>query len=138
MDSNLTLNPHPDPWLDLLRPYTTQVILALAGGGVHIERSWLDPRDPRDVTIVCTGAEGDPVGLVWDEETGWRRGDFVDGRPGSRTVLINARHFGGEVLPAAAQLAHCLTGHGTSARPQYRSHTDVRDGLDDALRGLRV
>jgi hypothetical protein len=132
VDSNRTLDPHPDPWLDLLRPYVHQVITALADGGVPIERSWLDPRDPRDATIVCAG-----VGLVWDEESGWRRGDFVAGHQGSRTVLTGAGYLGGEVLPAPAKLVRCLAGPAAPERPRYRSHTDVRDGLDETLGALR-
>jgi hypothetical protein len=140
VESNLTLSIHPDPWLDLLRPYVASAVRALAADGVHIERSWLDPRDPRDATIVCAGDDGVRSALVWDEETGWRRGTFVDGRPGERTVLAEVAYVGGGLLPAAKVLADRVVrspaGGEGSPRRVYRSAGDLRDGLDDTLRSL--
>jgi hypothetical protein len=101
---------------------------------VQISRSWLDPRDPRDATIVCAGNDDGMVGLVWDEETGWRRGTFVDGRPGQRTVLADAAYVGGGLLPAPMELANDIRSLRTRPHHIYRSPSDIRDGLDDALR----
>jgi hypothetical protein len=137
VDSDLTLKPHPDPWLDLLRPYTGAVISALADGGICVDRSWLDPRDPRDATIVLRDTAGQLTGLVWDEEAGWRHGRFVDGHQGSRTRLAGIRYLDAGVLPAPAELVRSLAGGGTPQRTVYRSQDDVRDGLDDALREIR-
>ena len=130
MDLNLTVRPHADPWLDLLRPYVLDVVTTMARSGVRIQESWLDPRDPRDATIVCAGS----VGLVWDEETGWRMGEFVDGRQGSRTVLRDVVHVGGGLLPSPAGLVQDVIEGGGQPQRSYRSHGDLRDGLDETLR----
>ena len=42
---------HLDPWVNVLRGYVMRAVESLATGGVLVERSWLDPRDPRDATI---------------------------------------------------------------------------------------
>jgi hypothetical protein len=134
VDSNFSVTPHPDPWVDLSRPYVAEVVATLARGGLRIRRSWLDPRDPRDATIVWAEGDGSLVGLVWDEETGWRRGRFVSGRQGLRTVLGGTIHLGGGVLPAPADVARrAVSGEG-GPRRQYRSWLDLHDGFDDALR----
>ncbi|MEU8228222.1 DUF6292 family protein [Actinoplanes sp. NPDC048967] len=134
MDLNLTVQRHPDPWLDLLRPYVLDVVTTMARSGVRIQESWLDPRDPRDATIVCAGSGSGLVGLVWDEETGWRTGEFVDGRQGSRTVLRDVVHVGGGLLPSPAGLAQDLIKGDGQPQRSYRSHRDLRDGLDETLR----
>ena len=72
--------------------------------------------------------------LVWDEETGWRRGDFVDGAQGRRTVLTRIAYLGGGVLPRADELAHRAASPTAATARRYRSRTDLHDGLDDALR----
>ncbi len=58
MDSNVNVNPHPDPWVDLLRPYVADVVGTLTRSGLRIQTSWLDPRDPRDATVVWGGGDG--------------------------------------------------------------------------------
>ncbi len=131
-------SPHPDPWVDLLRPYITRAVRALADGGLQVERSWLDPRDPRDATILYTDpgdASGRIRALVWDEVTGWRRGRFEGGQQGTRTVLSEVTYLGGGVLLSDIALAgRVLAGTAKPRRP-HRAVTELRDGLDDALRG---
>jgi hypothetical protein len=125
---------HPDPWVDLTRQYVTQAVQALQSGGLQVDRSWLDPRDPRDATVVYTSpADGRLCALVWDEVTGWRRGEFVCGRQGERTELSNATHLGGGLLISGSDLLGRLR-HGT-AEPHrvYRSVDAGHDGLDDTL-----
>lgn len=130
---------HPDRWVDLTRGYVTEAILALTQRGLQVERSWLDPRDPRDATILYTpsvnaSSTAEPRALVWDEETGWRDGRFDGGRPGVRTALADVSYIGGGPLIEAGELAHrVLAGH-REERGTYRSHRDVRDGFDDTLR----
>ena len=138
MDSNLALTPHSDPRLDLLRAYVTHAVLALANGGVHVERSWLDPFDPRDATIVCVGRGGTLTGLVWDEETGWRRGTFVAGQPGERTVLRGVGHLCGGLLPSGETLARRFAEGVRQPEQKYRRYTDLRDGLDTALAAISL
>jgi hypothetical protein len=123
-------NQHHDPWVDLLRGYITGTVQALQLEGLNVARSWLDPSDPRDATIVLK----DTRALVWDEETGWRHGRFLSGEPGARTTLADPTLFGGGVLPDPRHLAATVrTGRLLAPPPAaYRSHTD-RDGLDEAL-----
>jgi len=125
--------PHPDTWVNLLHGYVAEAVRALARHEFHVHRSWLDPADPRDATIVCSDRDL-MLALVWDEESGWRRGSFVDGGQGRRTVLSQVAYLGGGVLPEPDALAHRITTRGTAAAPGYRRYGDVHDGLDDALR----
>jgi hypothetical protein len=106
------------------------VATALAARGFTVQRCWLDPYDPRDATIRCANA----LALVWDEETGWRQGQFVSGAPGERTVLAQPTALGGGLLPEPAAVAYRLLHRQTGAAQVYRSFHDLRDGLDDALR----
>ena len=55
---------HPDPWVDLLYGYVTRAVTGLESGGLQVERSWLDPRNPRDATIIYT----DPASNVSADE----------------------------------------------------------------------
>jgi hypothetical protein len=120
--------------VDLLHPYVSGAIAALRAGGVRVESSWLDPCDPRDATVVIAGDHGTPLGLVWDEESGWRRGVFVAGAQGSRTVLDSPKQLGGGVLLSPAELCDRVTGQKYGLDRRYRSCQDMRDGLDDTLR----
>ena len=125
---------HIDPSVDLTRSYITHVVRALSEGGVEVERSWLDPQDPRDATIVYRpDNDDDHFALVWDEVTGWRRGRFESGEPGVRTVLSAPAYLGGGLLPEGAELTQRLLTGMSEPRREYRSGTDQDDGLDDAL-----
>jgi hypothetical protein len=115
--------PHDDPWVDVLRGYITDAVEALSQGGLAVERSWLDPRNPRDATIIFThpasNVSAEKLALVWDEVTGWRSGVFQSGERGVRpqgTGLV------GRVLAGASE-----------PRREYRSVADRQDGLDSAL-----
>ena len=132
--SESTLPPrHEDPSLDLLRPYITASAQALREAGTELERSWLDPRSPRDATILCR-LEDRTCGLVWDEESGWRVGGFVSGRPGERTRLSNPRYFGTGVLPPPAEVAsEVLAGERRPYR-KFRSHSEDPEVFDAQLR----
>lgn len=137
MTRRITPGPHSDAWVNLLHGYVTDTVWALQNHGLRVQRSWLDPSDPRDATIVYEpsgSAATEALALVWDEEYGWRSGGFAEGRPGTRTTLTAPVHLGGGVLPAPADVA--ARAHGGRARParRYRSYADLRDGLDDALR----
>lgn len=129
-------SPHPDPWIDLLRGYVTEAVEALRAGGMLVKRSWLDPRDPRDATVVYSDSDDAPArldALVWDEITGWRQGQFEDGQAGIRTTLSAARYLGGGVLLDGASLARRVRDEASEPRREYRAVTDLRDGLDDEL-----
>ncbi len=134
-EDNIPL-PHPDPWVNLLHGYVTSSVRALRAGGVLIDGSWLDPRDPRDATILCS-MPGDetarPQALVWDEVTGWRLGRFEDGRPGTRTTLSEASYLGGGVLLDVASLTGRVLAGVSEPRREYRTVADLHDGLDDSL-----
>lgn len=135
-DSNEPLA-HPDEWVELTRGYITAVVRELVANGVHVSESWLDPRDPRDATLMLSVDTGRRA-LVWDEENGWRHGGFVAGRQGERTVLDDVAHLGGGVLPEPAAVAsRFLAGHAEEAR-QYRSHADLCDGFDTELRSYHT
>jgi hypothetical protein len=141
MNPSITPDAHPDPWLDLLRGYVGDTVRALAAGGLRPQASWLDPRDPRDATILLADdtvrTSTAPLrALVWDEETGWCTGEYVSGEPGVRTRLAEPAHLGGGVLVAGAELATRMRAGVAVARPVYRSRRDLRDGLDDALRAF--
>ena len=90
---------HPDAWVDLLRGYMTTAVERLATGGLLVERSWLDPRDPRDATVIfsdpAANVSAEKLALVWDEVTGWRRGTYVSGEQGVRTELAGGNAGGG-------------------------------------------
>lgn len=139
MDPNIIPTPHPDSWINILGPYVTEAVGALNANGIHVQQSWLDPRGPRDATILFSTpgehlVSSDVSALVWDEETGWRRGRFIDGARGRRTILTQVAYLGGGLLPPTDELAHRTIGERSEAPRMYRSHTDLRDGLDDALR----
>jgi hypothetical protein len=138
MEERTTPPAHQDPWVDVLRGYVTRTVEHLSAGGLLVERSWLDPRNPRDATIIFThpasNVSTEELALVWDEVTGWRSGVFESGDQGVRTVLSGAIHLGGGVLPEGAELiSRVLTGV-NEPRREYRQVTELRDGLDDALR----
>jgi hypothetical protein len=120
---------HPISRVEITRNYVTQSVRALVDQGLPVDRSWLDPSDPRDATVVL----GDARALVWDETAGWRIGRFQSGQQGVRTVLDAAVHLGGGPLPTPAELAHRVAGGTTTSGHGYRSYTDL-DGLDDLLR----
>jgi hypothetical protein len=121
---------HEDPWLNMLHGYVTEAVQALTNQGVSVNRSWLDPRDPRDATIVYDETNA----LVWDEEQGWQVGRYESGKQGERTQLTDTRFIGGGVLLEPSAMAHRLVTGATAPQQKLRSYGDVRDGLDDALR----
>ncbi len=121
--------PHPDFHVDMTRNYVTHGVRALTAMGLVVDRSWLDPSDPRDATIVL----GDSRALVWDEAMGWRIGRFKAGEQGVRTSLDDAAHLGGGPLPSPAELARRVAGGMTAPARAYRSYADA-DGFGDALR----
>jgi hypothetical protein len=129
---------HPDPWIGLTRPYITAAVAALTGAGLWVQRSWLDPRDPRDATLVYSSPGPDRLrALVWDEVAGWRHGRFEGGAQGTRTRLSDVSHLGGGVLPSGAEVVSRLLGLVSEPQRQYRRVSDLRDGLDDRLSMLR-
>jgi Family of unknown function (DUF6292) len=122
---------HPESRVNTTRNYVIQSVQALIQQGLIVDRSWLDPSDPRDATVVI----GDTRALVWDEVTGWRIGVFQSGRQGARTELTGAAQLGGGVLPAPVELARRVASGATAPRREYRSYSDS-DGLDEALRAF--
>ncbi|HEV2639323.1 MAG TPA: hypothetical protein VGX23_29570 [Actinocrinis sp.] len=134
MEHNILPSVHPDPWVDILRAYTGATVTTLARHGLTIHRSWLDPQDPRDATIVYTPDGGKLRALVWDEVAGWRDGAFVSGRQGVRTELDSAVHLCGKLLPTGGELAWSLRTGVTAPAKAHRSYGDTHDGLDDRLR----
>jgi hypothetical protein len=128
MDSREPL-PHPTLHVDATRNYVTFGVRALADQGLVVDRSWLDPSDPRDATIVLQ----DSRALVWDEVTGWRVGLFRTGEQGVRTVVNGAVHLGGGPLPPPADLVRRLANGTAVPVREYRSYADS-DGFGDALR----
>jgi hypothetical protein len=139
MTRNTTPRAHEDPRLNMLHGYVTQAVDSLTQGGLIVERSWLDPSDPRDATIIFThpasNVPAEKLALVWDETTGWRRGVFESGHQGVRTALSNVSNLGGGILLTGPELAGRVLAEASEPRREYRSFTDVRDGLDDALQG---
>lgn len=126
--------PHHDPWIELTRRYVTEAVFALDARGLKVEHSWLDPRDPRDATIVYSTPDGAACqAAVWDEVTGWRQGRFESGRPGVRTDLSGVTYLGGGILLSSTELVGRLLAGTSEPRREYRSVSDLRDGLDDAL-----
>ncbi|HYZ53631.1 MAG TPA: DUF6292 family protein [Streptosporangiaceae bacterium] len=138
MKDSTTPPAHPDPWVDVLRGYVTRSVEALTAEGLMVERSWLDPRNPRDATIIFThpasNVSAEKLALVWDEVTGWRRGVFESGQQGIRTVLSSTTYLGGGILPDGQELVSRVLAGTSEPRREHRSVADVRDGLDDALR----
>jgi hypothetical protein len=129
---------HPDSWIDLTRPYITAAVWSLVNAGVPVTRSWLDPRDPRDATIVYSSpATVGERALVWDEVTGWRYGRYEFGSQGTRTSLSDVSHLGGGVLLDGTDLVSRLISGASAPQRQYRQVTDLHDGLDDALSSPR-
>ena len=128
---------HPDPWVNVLHGYVTRTVESLATGGQLIERSWLDPRDPRDATIIFSdpsaNVSADKLALVWDEVTGWRHGTFVGGEQGVRTELANVIYLGGGVLAREHDVVNRVLAGANEPRRTYRSVADLRDGLDAGL-----
>lgn len=121
--------PHPVSYVNTTRNYVTQSVWALIKAGLVVDRSWLDPADPRDATIVLQ----DTRALVWDEECGWRVGLFRSGRQGVRTDVSGAVHLGGGPLPAPDELAGRIRAGVSAPAREYRSYEDS-DGLDEMLR----
>jgi hypothetical protein len=116
-----------------MRGYMTRAVQALTATGLQVQRSWLDPEGPRDATIVLARTKA----LVFDEVTGWRYGSYVSGQQGVRTTLSDIRYLGGGVLLDTRELAHKVLNDCSAPRREYRSFTDLHDGLDDALREVR-
>jgi hypothetical protein len=137
MQSDYAPAAHPDRWVNTLRGYVTRTVEALATGNMLVERSWLDPRDPRDATIIfsdpAANVSAEKLALVWDEVTGWRRGTFVSGEQGVRTELANSSYLGGGVLPSESDAVSRALAGASEPRRVYRSVADLHDGLDDAL-----
>lgn len=130
--SDISPQPHPDPWVNRLHDYLAGAARALARQGCVIDNCWLDPSDPRDGTIVLNTVSGDKIGLVFNEEIGWWAGSFLSGRPGELTQLHNAAHLGGGVAPPVEELAWRYVVGRSAPAVVYRSYTD-RDGLSDHL-----
>lgn len=126
---------HSDPSLELLRPYITRTVRVLESAGVQVQQSWLDPKDPRDATIVCL-ILGQSRALVWDEEVGWRHGLFESGQPGVRTRLAGTTHLGGGVLPTPNEVVSRFTNGTSEPSRKYRAHTDDPERFDDQVRTL--
>lgn len=128
---------HPDPWVNVLRGYVTETAEAINERGLVVKRSWLDPRDPRDATIVFTHPASNvstkDLALVWDEVTGWRSGIFESGEQGVRTVLSDPRYLGGGLLLEGEGLADRVLAGASERRREHRSVGDLHDGLDDSL-----
>jgi uncharacterized protein DUF6292 len=128
------LKTHPDEWVNLPETYIRVLMAALADEGVAMPEAWMDPRGPRDATILLDLPGRSRQALVWDEETGLRVGEFVAGRQGIRTELAETAYLGGGLLPTPREAVQRLL-HGTFVpKTTYRLHTAVRDGLDDHLR----
>jgi hypothetical protein len=124
---------HPDPEIDLTRGYISAVVLALTGQNVEVDRSWLDPRDPIDATILM-----ESMALVWDEWHGWTAGRYVSGAPGERTALEEPVPLGGGIALDPAHVAHLVKTGRVEAPVRARSRADARDGLFDTLKGFNA
>jgi hypothetical protein len=119
--------PHPNPRVDQIRPYVTDVVFALVDHGVDVRASWLDPQNPTDATIIYAHATAPcPMALVWDEDTGWRRGEFVSGKQGQRTVLAHIERLGGEARTDPKDVARWMTPESSDQQLSLASHTPVR------------
>jgi Family of unknown function (DUF6292) len=128
--TNTPGSPQLEPWLSCLSGYVREACRALHESGLEVRHSWLDPYDPRDATILFK----DHSALVFDEIAGWRYGQFLHGQPGVRTQLGDISYVGGGVLPHPDELVYRVINGECSARREYRSVTDLRDGFDDTLR----
>lgn len=126
------VEPYTEEWRGQPSFYVSRVVEAL---GAQATGWWAGPCDPRAATILLTGGEA----LVWDEESGWRRGGYVSGDRERCTVLTEPRYLGGGLLPspervpAAVEDARGGVGNSTAWRPCYRSYRHYRDGFDLAL-----
>ncbi|MER5419919.1 DUF6292 family protein [Streptosporangium roseum] len=131
------VEPYTEEWLRQPALYVSRVVAAL---GAEATDWWEGPCDPRAVTILLTGGDA----LVWDEESGWRRGRYVSGDRELCTVLADARYLGGGLLlrpervPSAIADARAGVGNSTAWRPCYRSYRHYRDGFDLALNGYHA
>jgi hypothetical protein len=139
MNGNALPAPHDDPFVELTRRYVTDAVERLTTGGLQVERSWLDPRDPRDATIIYThpasNVSAEKLALIWDEVAGWRSGIFEGGHQGVRTALSSAVYLGGGLLPDGSEIASRVLAGADEERREYRSAADLRDGFNDALLG---
>lgn len=139
MNFSILPAPHPDSYIDALRPMVTSTVVALVEHGIRVHASWLDPRDPRDTTILYSldgngsGTSG-PFAAVWDEETGWRAGTFVSGRQGVRTTLAEVRFLGGGLLPGGDEVARRILSCADVPAKTCRHYTDLTDGFEESLR----
>ncbi|MEU6999585.1 DUF6292 family protein [Nonomuraea sp. NPDC046570] len=123
-------DPYTAEWLSLPVGYLGAVVAVVPA----VVDWWDDPFDPRDATIRLR----DGSALVWDEESGWRRGEFVSGKQGERTVLAAPRYLGGGVLPEPGEVAGLLARGGDPERVVYRSYRDFGDGFDERLAAYRA
>ncbi|MFI9560711.1 DUF6292 family protein [Nonomuraea endophytica] len=121
--------PYSQEWLRLPLGYVSSVAAA-----VEQVMWWDDPFDPRDATILLAGGDA----LVWDEESGWRRGRFFSGEQGVRTVLAGVRYLGGGVLPSPAEVVALMARGGGRTRVVHRSFRDLHDGFDARLAGYAL
>lgn len=137
MKPGYTPRKHADPWVDLTRDYVEKAVWSLTDAGLKVDRSWLDPRNPRDATIIfsdpASNVSARELALVWDEVTGWRRGIFESGQQGVRTALTRVGYLGGGVLPDGGELARRVVTRASESRVEYRSAASLHDGLDDHL-----
>jgi Family of unknown function (DUF6292) len=134
VSDRLCIKPHPDPQVDMARPYIAAAAMACQTRGLQINRLWLDPRDPVDATIVLAESRA----LLWSEDQGWVLGDLVSGRPGERTVLNDTKALGGSVLIGPDRLAWLVTTGRVLPpfRPrQFANGANGHDGLYHQLAG---
>jgi hypothetical protein len=125
---------HSDPWVDLTHGYVRTTAREVAAHrDLTVQDCWLDPMGPRDATVLYRPRGAGLMALVWDEDGGWRAGRFVTGRPGRRTVLADDRHLGGGVLPGPTEVLARLRAGVRAPALALRSHTALRDGLDERL-----
>lgn len=128
--------PGTHDWVELPVHYLGATRSALTAAGITVAEAWVDPMDPRDLTLVL----GDGTqALVWDEVSGWRHGHFISGHKGTRTHLANEHSFGATLLPepslvaATVQCIQAGTPIGAEQRPIFRSYADLHDGTDEHL-----
>jgi hypothetical protein len=137
MKPGCTPQRHPDPWVDLTRDYVEGAVRSLTDAGLAVDRCWLDPRNPRDATVIfsdpASNVSAKELALVWDEVTGWRRGVFESGQQGVRTTLTCVAYLGGGVLPGGRELARRALAGAPESRVEHRSAASLHDGLDDQL-----
>lgn len=121
---------HEDADLEVLRPYISSTVREFKISGIECAESWLDPRGPRDATIRLS----DTRALVWDEETGWRSGEFISGEQGVRTQLSDARYLGGGLLPAPRDVVRRFTEGVAEPCRKWRDHDEAADRFDHEVR----